>query len=102
MSEVSANQLRRAVQEQHGGKATLSGIVWVDESADHAPVWRGMVHVFDLAGHPKANRAYAWSSERDDGTRRFHAVLHFGPVTGPAEAVRAAIIAEQGRSCEGD
>ena len=40
------------------------------------------------------SNVYAWSSERDDGKRRFYAVLHMGPVTGPVEAVRAAIVAE--------
>jgi hypothetical protein len=55
-----------------------------------------MVYIFDLAEHPKANRAYAWSSERDDGKRRFYAVLRMGRVTGPVEAVRAAMVAERG------
>lgn len=31
---------------------------------------------------------------QDDGTRRFFAALHMGPITGPREAVRAAIVAE--------
>jgi hypothetical protein len=52
------------------------------------------VHVFDLEGHPTANRAYAWSYERPKGKRRFFAVLHVPPVIGPREAVRAAIVAE--------
>lgn len=52
------------------------------------------MHVFDLAGHPKAERAYAWSYERLDGKRRFFAVLGIPPITGPIEAVRAAIVAE--------
>jgi hypothetical protein len=54
------------------------------------------VHVFDLDGHPKATRAYAWSSPIEGSDkRRFFAVLHLGPVTGPVEAVRVAIVAEQ-------
>ena len=54
------------------------------------------VAIFDLAGHPMARRAYAWSSPIE-GTpnRRFHAVLHMGSVTGPTEAVRAAIVADE-------
>lgn len=95
MSEVDRDQLKRAVEAQHGGTATLVQSVPVDERHDGEPVWQGTVHVFDLAGHPKAKRAYAWSSEREDGKRRFYAVLHLGPVTGPVEAVRAAIVAQQ-------
>ena len=95
MTEVSPNQLRRAVQEQHGGKPTLAGIEWVDERHEGKPVWQGMVHVFDLADHPMATRAYAWSSPIEGSDkRRFYAFLHVGPVTGPQEAVRAAIVAE--------
>ena len=89
------DQLKHTVESQHGGAATLVQSVPVDERHNGEPVWQGVVHVFDLAGHPKAKRAYAWSSEREDGKRRFYAVLHMGPVTGPVEAVRAAIVAER-------
>jgi hypothetical protein len=44
-----------------------------------------------------AKRAYAWSYERPDGKQRFFAVLHVGGITGPREAVRAAIVAEARR-----
>ena len=50
-----------------------------------------------LTGHPDAKRAYAWSYERPDGKRRFLAVLHVGGITGPREAVRAAIVAQARR-----
>jgi hypothetical protein len=39
-------------------------------------------------------RAYAWSYERDDGKRRFFAVLHQYPIGSTHDAVRAAIMAE--------
>ena len=94
MNEASTDQLKHAVESQHGGTATLVQSIPVDERYNGEPVWQGVVHVFDLADHPKAKRAYAWSSEREDGKRRFYAVLHMGPVTGPVEAVRAAIVAE--------
>ena len=93
--EVDATELKRAVEAQHGGTATLVQAVPVHEVFERETVWIGSVHVFDLAGHPYAKRAYAWSSERDGGKRRFYAVLHMGPVTGPIEAVRAAIVAEK-------
>lgn len=94
MSDVDAEQLKRAVESQHGGTATLAQSVPVREAFDGKPVWEGVVHVFDLAGHSKATRAYAWSSPIEGSKkRRFFAVLHMGPVTGPVEAVRAAIVA---------
>jgi hypothetical protein len=59
------------------------------------PVWEGVVHVFDLAGHRKATRAYAWSFPIAGSTkRRFFTVLHMGRIRSPLDAVRAAIAAE--------
>src|SRR5258707_11507931 len=87
--------LTTAVENMHGGTATLAQSVPVRESFDGKPVWEGVVHVFDLVGHPTATRAYAWSSPIEGSTkRRFFAVLHQPPVDSPQAAVRAAIIAE--------
>ena len=94
MTEVATSELKKAVESQHGGKATLVQSVPVDESFQGQPVWRGTVHIFDLKGHPTAKRAYAWSYERDDRKRRFFAVLHADPIKSPRDAVRAAIVAE--------
>jgi hypothetical protein len=94
MAEVYPLELKRAVESQHGGTATLAQSVPVHEKHGGETVWQGTVHIFDLAGHPKAKRAYAWSYELPDGRRRFFAVLHVPPITGPVEAVRAAIVAE--------
>jgi hypothetical protein len=94
MSEVSANELKRAVESQHGGTATFARSVPVHEQHNGETVWDGSAAVFDLAGHPTAKRAYAWSYELPDGRRRLFAVLHTGPITSPRDAVRAAIAAE--------
>lgn len=95
MSEVSIDQLKQAVESQHGGTATFVQAVPVHETHNGETVWDGVVHVFDLKGHPGgAFRAYAWSYERDDGKRRFFAVLHTPQIDGPRKAVQAAIVAE--------
>ena len=62
MREVECDVLRRAVESQHGGTAIFIQSVPVSETHNDKTVWEGVVHVFDLAGHPKATRAYAWSS----------------------------------------
>ena len=91
----SIEDLKKAVEMTHGGKASLSRSVPVKETFDGKIVWEGVVHAFNLEGHPAATRAYAWSSPIEGSTkRRFFAVLHIPPVTGPVEAVRAAIVAE--------
>ncbi len=93
MIEVEADQLKRAVEAQYGCRATLAQSVPVRETFGVKPVWEGIVHVFDLAGHPAATMAYAWSSPiKGSDKRRFFAVLHQSRVTSPIDAVRAAIV----------
>jgi hypothetical protein len=94
--EVSADQLKQAVEGQHGGTAVLSSVEPVKEVHDGKTVWEGVVHVFDLDDHPSATRAYAWSSPVEGSNkRRFYTVLHLGGIRSPLDAVRAAIVAEQ-------
>ena len=89
------DSLKLSVETQHGGTATLVQSVPVKETRTGTVVWDGVVHVFDLTGHPKATRAYAWSSPIEGSDkRRFFAVLHQGPVKSPVDAVRAAIVQE--------
>lgn len=52
------DELRIAVERMHGG-STLTQSVPVRETFEGRPVWEGVVHVFDLSGHPTATRAYA-------------------------------------------
>ena len=93
-----ADEIRRALEFQHGCKASLAQSVPVREIFDGKPVSEGVVDEFDLAGHPKATRAYAWSSPIEGSTkRRFFAVLHMGGISSPQDAVRAAIVAEHRR-----
>jgi hypothetical protein len=99
MAEADADQLKRVVEAQHGGTAMLVQSVPVREKFWNTPVWQGVVHIFDLTDNPNASRTYAWSSPiNGSDERRFFAVLHGGPITGPREAVRAAIMAERGIS----
>ena len=82
-----------AVRASHGCGATFVESVSVREEFESETVWDGEVQVFELAEHPTASRCYAWSHATEGEKRRFCAVLHAGPVDGPAEAVRAAIVA---------
>ena len=99
--EVSATELKQAIEGQHGGHATLREVEPVSEEFAGHPVWQGVVHVFDLTGHPAATTAYAWSSPIAAlDRRRFYAVLGVPPINSAADAVRAAIVADRkaGRS----
>jgi hypothetical protein len=97
MIEIEADQLQKAIEGLHRCSARLAQSVPVRETHDGVTVWEGLVHVFDLEGHPTAPRAYAWSSPIEETTdkRRFFAVLHQGAIKSPADAVRAAMVAER-------
>ena len=93
---METDQLKDVVERKHGGSAQFARSVPVRETFEGKAVREGVVHVFDLVGHPNATRAYAWSSPIEGSTkRRFFAVLHQPPVDSPQAAVRAAIVAEQ-------
>ena len=96
MVESEVDQLRKAIEGLHRSSARLAQSVPVKEMNKGAIIWDGVVHIFDLEGHPQATRVYAWSAPVA-GTadqRQFFAVLHEGLVRSPADAVRAAIAAE--------
>ena len=57
-------------------------------------MWGGIVEVFEIRGHPKAPKVYAWAHDTDSKKPRVVTVLHIAPVTSAIEAVRAAVIQE--------
>src|SRR5437660_7071718 len=99
--DIDPSELKNAVERMHHCSARLIQSVPIREWFEHETVWEGAVHIFDLEGHPTASRAYAWSSSIEGSdNRRFFAVLHQPPIPSPVDAVRAAIVAEQGVTLE--
>src|SRR3982074_491145 len=68
--EIATQELKRAIESQHGCTATLVQSVPVKETFDGKTVWDGIVHVFKINGHPRANKAYAWSSPIEGSDKR--------------------------------
>jgi hypothetical protein len=90
MKDDYKSQLCEAVEKMHSGSATLAQTAPVREMFGGKTVWEGVVHVFDLAGHPTATPACGWSSPINGSMKgRFFAVLHQSPVDSPKAAVRA-------------
>lgn len=89
-------ELQGVIRKLHGVESTHRESVPVKEVFNGQTVWEGIVEVFDLHGHPKAPRVYAWTNETDDPANPKHnvTVLHIGPVTSAVNAVRAAIVQE--------
>ena len=95
-------ELRVAIRCLHGGEATHVESVPVKETFQGKTVWEGIVEVFDLHGHPEANRVYAWAHATDDKKHpsRHVTVLHVPPVISPETAVKAAIVQQYRESIE--
>jgi hypothetical protein len=89
-------ELKAIIHKLHGVEATHRESVPVHEVFEGQTIWQGIVEVFDLKGHPKANTAYAWSHDTDDpeNPRRHVTVLHIDPALSPLKAVRAFIMQE--------
>lgn len=90
------DELRDAIHKLHRGKATHHASVPVKEVFKGETVWDGIVEVFHLEGHPKANTAYAWLHDTGDPKNpvKHVAVLHVPPIVSPLDAVRAFIVQE--------
>jgi hypothetical protein len=88
-------ELRDVIRRLHGVESSHLESVPIKETFEGRTVWEGIVEVFELHGHSKAPKAYAWAYETDNPKRPRHVtVLHMGPVTSPLLAVRAAIVKE--------
>lgn len=87
-------ELQSVIRKLHGVESKHLESVRVKETYQGKTVWEGAVEVFDLIGHPKAQRAYAWAHDGQRPKESSVAVLHIPPITSAAHAVRAALIQE--------
>jgi hypothetical protein len=95
-------RLQVAVSQLHNCGAIHRETVPVHEVFRGETVWNGEVEVYDLTGHPKAKRAYAWShreGQNDEG-ERFVAVLEIPPVVSAETAVRVQIVKDFKNGCD--
>lgn len=86
-------RLKAAVEAACGCTASHAGSHPVTEFFRGEVVWEGVVESFDLEGHPKATRCYAFHLIEDDEPT-FKTVLAVPPIDSPVNAVRAAIAAK--------
>lgn len=89
-------ELQAALLNLHGVSSTYVESVPVVEEFHGETIWQGEVEVFDIHGHPKAKRAYAWghATGEEDQARNYVTVLELPPVNSPQTAVKVAIAAE--------
>jgi hypothetical protein len=88
--------LQDAIRKGYGCGALHNASIPVEEMFQGKTVWKGVVEVFDLVGHPKAILCYAWGhAARDTGNEvRVVTVLGVPPVDSPRKAVQVSIVAD--------
>ena len=74
------NDARKIIERLHNCKASFIENIAVIEKFGDKTVCQGIVHVFRIEGHPKADKCYAWASPLAGSTKkRYYAVLHTLP-----------------------
>ena|SRR5215207_8626919 len=94
LMDAVEQELKIAVERQHGGTAHLAYIDAVSATIQGRSVWGGIVLVFDLHGQAEAERAYAWFSPAEGSRgREAHVVLQSPAIRSAYDAVMAALLA---------
>lgn len=86
------DKLKEAVETMHGCKAQHVRSEPVIDFFRGELAWDGVVETFDIEGHPKAKRCYAWSF-MENGELQYTTVLEIPPVDSAETAVKVAIAA---------
>ncbi len=96
MTTEYIEELRGVIRRLHSVESKHVQSVPVKEVFQGRTIWEGVVEVFEIVGHPKAPKLYAWAHETDDPKqpRRHVTVLHIAPVLSAEAAVKAAIVQE--------
>ena len=93
--DATANKLKAAIEHRYGGTAHLAFLDAVSITRQAQPACEGVVFVFDLVGHPEAERAYGWTSPvGKSGEHQFHVVLQVPPIASAQDAIRSMTVAE--------
>lgn len=95
-------ELKDVIRKLHGVESSHVESVAVKETFKGQTVWEGIVEVFELHNHPKANRLYAWAHETDNPSKpiRHVTILHLGPVDSALKAVQISILGDRNLDTE--
>ena len=87
-------RLQMVIRHLHKCDAAHTGTQPIKEVFQGQTGWEGDVEVFDVTGHPRAKRAYAWGVDEGTPQGKFTAVLEIPPVKSALDAVKVAIVAQ--------
>ena len=80
--------MQMVIHTLHGCDSMHVMPIAIREDFEGKTVWRGVVEVFDLIGHPKAKRCYAWTYGDPE---EFITILELPPVTDAQSAVKVGV-----------
>ena len=78
------------ISDRYGCKAAWIATVPIQKSFRPGMTQASIVHVFELSGHERASRCYAWTY--NDGGWHYNTVLGVPPVTNAETAVQKALM----------
>ena len=90
-------QLQELIRQRHGCDATHIGTAPISEKQGGGIAWQGNMHLFQLHGHQRARRCFAWQHTGTEDAPRYVALLEHGHVDSARAAVRAAMVDESRR-----
>jgi hypothetical protein len=82
---------KREILAVHGATARHLETVRIRKVIGKVAWWDGDVEVYEITGHPKATRCYAWTM-KEMGTLKTTTVLEIPPVDSPQAAVSSVIV----------
>jgi len=84
--------LTEAIARMHDCSVSHSDTATVIEKVGDETAFNGQIEIFDIEGHPQANKAFGWAWEDSSGEVQYIGILNVPPIDSPREAVQAAIV----------
>ena len=91
--------LQDGIRRLHKCEATYAESLPMTLDSGGTIIWQGRVEVFNLKGHPKAKRCYAWMHPPGRPTQ-CKAVLEVPPIDSARKAVYSVILREVGSTSD--
>jgi hypothetical protein len=97
-ANIRVDEFRLAIHQTHDCEAgRLAEIVHVSIPRKNGSAWEGLVHAFEICGHRKATRCYAWPEPVNDTTIIIRVTLHSEKISSAQKAVQSVIRSRQTR-----
>jgi hypothetical protein len=97
MQPKDITDLQDVILKLHECESIYRHTVHVREVFQEKIAWDGLVRVFRLFNHPKAQYCYAWSYQDEKETKSV-TILEIPPVDSPESAVKVAIASKAKRT----